>query len=484
VELKEEDLMKHAFLLSAMKRLFALAALAVAALSAQGRWTQKFDVFLKRVDSLTADYKAAYAAIDWKHGYNDAAPGYSASLRVHQELVAAFESASSEAGESADAWIELAKRVPEIGLDQDTRIRTAEKAVQLRSNAETLLWLGQALKSKHYWYALSKSEADRAGLERARTVLRSAVRLSASKNPLILYELGDCLKALYELDEAETQLQLAARLAPNNDKALKKNIAKALIMNAYLASNKQLMESRFSEFADSGLAESGDWGVEAQWLQNMKDYVRSGETFLKAAALFHDWSLTCQAAQSFHFGGETDRTLSSARDCIKQGEGKDRSEGMIAQARSEIASALNERGIFADALFEIKQALTGWPNDAFFLDIEATSLYGLSRYQDAIAASHQAIRASDGKYGFMHFHLGNSYFQLKDWKAAADSFERAAKLEPSDPAAAYNVAASLQNAGFKREAIQWYREVISRDPAYASKNEVPGSIADLEKRLQ
>jgi tetratricopeptide (TPR) repeat protein len=398
---------------------------------------QNFDVLLKRVDSLTADYKAAYAAIDWKRGYNDAAPGYSASLRVHQELVAAFESAGREAGESADAWIELAKRAPEIGLDQDTRIRTAEKAARLHSNAETLLWLGQALKSKHYWYALSKSDADRAGLERASTVLGSAVRLSASKNPLILYELGDCLKALYELDEAEVQLQLAARLAHNNDKALKKSIAEALVMNAYLASNKQLMESRFSEFVDSGLAESGDWTLEAQWLQNMKDYVRSGETFLKAATLFHDWSFTCQAAQSFYFGGETDRTLSSARDCIKQGEGKDGSQGMIAQARSEIAAALNARGIFADALLQIKQALVNWPNDAFFLDIEAKSLYGLSRYQDAIEASNAAIRASDGKYAFMHFPLGSSYFKLKDWNAAKDSFERAPELDRSDAAAAY-----------------------------------------------
>jgi hypothetical protein len=300
-------------LLRAMKRLFALAALAAVALTAQGRWTQKFDVLLKRVDSLMADYKAAVAAIDWKRGDNDAS-GYSRSQRVHQELVAAFESASREAGESADAWIELAKRAPEISVD--TRIRTAERAVQLRSNAETLLLLGQGLKSKHYWYPFSNSAADRAGLERACTVLRSAIHLSASKNPTTLYELGDCLKALYELDEAEVQFQLASRLAPNNDKELKKRIAVGLIMTAYLSSNKQLMESRFSEFADSGLAESGDWFLEAQWLQNLKDYVRSGETFLKAAALFNDWNFTCQAAQSFYFGDETDRALSTARDCI------------------------------------------------------------------------------------------------------------------------------------------------------------------------
>ena len=53
--------------------------------------------------------------------------------------------------------------------------------------------------------------------------------------------------------------------------------------------------------------------------------------------------------------------------------------------------------------FQIKQALVTKPNDAFFLHIEAKSLYEVSRYQDAIAASNAAIRAADGKYGFMHW---------------------------------------------------------------------------------
>jgi hypothetical protein len=258
---------------------------------------QNFAVLLKRVDSLMVDYNAASAAIDRKRANNDTS-GYSASQRVHQELVAAFESAGKEARESADAWIELAKRAPEI-VDRDTRIRTAEKAVQLRSNSETLLLLGQALKSKYASYPFSKSDADRAGLERASTVLRSAGRLSASKNPLILYELGDCLAWLYKVDEAEAQLQLASTLVPNNDKDLKKRIANGLIMTAYLSRNKQLMESRFSEFVDSGFADRWDWSTEAIWLQNLKDYVQSGETFLKAAALFNEWTFTCQSADSF-----------------------------------------------------------------------------------------------------------------------------------------------------------------------------------------
>jgi tetratricopeptide (TPR) repeat protein len=64
--------------------------------------------------------------------------------------------------------------------------------------------------------------------------------------------------------------------------------------------------------------------------------------------------------------------------------------------------------------------------------------------------------------------------------AAKASFERAAELDRSDPVAAYNVAASLQNAGFKREAVTWYREVITRDPGYANKHGVIERIADLE----
>src|SRR5262249_26110011 len=102
--------------------------------------------------------------------------------------------------------------------------------------------------------------------------------------------------------------------------------------------------------------------------------------------------------------------------------------------------------------------------------------YGLSRDQDAIAASNAAIRAPDGKYGFMHFQVAVSYFIVKHWNAAKDSVERTAERDSSDPVAACNVAASLQNAGLKREAITWYREAISRDPAYASKYECPEAL--------
>jgi tetratricopeptide (TPR) repeat protein len=60
----------------------------------------------------------------------------------------------------------------------------------------------------------------------------------------------------------------------------------------------------------------------------------------------------------------------------------------------------------------------------------------------------------------MHFALGSSYFESKQWPEAVQSFEKAAQLDPTDSAAAHNVAAAQYNAGFYTEALRWYKEVL------------------------
>ncbi|MBV9084838.1 MAG: tetratricopeptide repeat protein [Acidobacteriaceae bacterium] len=244
------------------------------------------------------------------------------------------------------------------------------------------------------------------------------------------------------------------------------------------------MKARFAKFVEAGYAQSYDWAQEAWHLLDLKAYADSGETYLEAASKFNNYTFVCEAADSFYFGGDLDRALSSARDCIKQAEGKEKSAGTIASARARIADALNQRGVYEEALSQITQALVTEPNNASFLDTKARALYGAGRYAESATASKAAIQASDGKYGWMHFQLGLAYFKLRDWESAKDSFERAANLDPNDPEAAYNVAASYQNMHSRRDAIAWYKQVISRDATYAQKNDVAGSIADLERQLQ
>ena len=104
------------------------------------------------------------------------------------------------------------------------------------------------------------------------------------------------------------------------------------------------------------------------------------------------------------------------------------------------------------------------PQNAFYQDTLADSLYGLRRFQEAINASKQAIRLSDGKYAWMHFTLGNSYFDIENWELARQSYEKASQLDPKDDAATYNVAVCLARLGLFKDAADWYEETLRRNP--------------------
>ena len=119
------------------------------------------------------------------------------------------------------------------------------------------------------------------------------------------------------------------------------------------------------------------------------------------------------------------------------------------------------------------------PNDAFFQDTLADSFNSLRRFQEAINAEKQALRLSDGKYAWMHFRLGISYFDTENWEAARQSFEKAAQLDPKDGDAAYNVALCLVRLGFYRDAASWYEEVLRRSPNHPERQEILSSIQAL-----
>lgn len=72
----------------------------------------------------------------------------------------------------------------------------------------------------------------------------------------------------------------------------------------------------------------------------------------------------------------------------------------------------------------------------------------------------------------MHFQLGAAYFDLENWASARQSFEKAAELEPKDPASAYNVSLCLAHLQFYRDAANWAEEVLRRDPNHPKKKDL------------
>ena len=121
------------------------------------------------------------------------------------------------------------------------------------------------------------------------------------------------------------------------------------------------------------------------------------------------------------------------------------------------------------------------PSNAFAFNAEADALNHLQRYNEAINASKEALRLSDGKYAFMHFTLGSSYFETEHWELARQSFEKAADLNPKDDSAAYNVAVSLVRLGYFTDAAHWYEEALRRNPKRDDRDELKRRIETIRR---
>ncbi len=109
------------------------------------------------------------------------------------------------------------------------------------------------------------------------------------------------------------------------------------------------------------------------------------------------------------------------------------------------------------------------------------ALIGLRRFEEAVTAEQEALRLSDGKYGWMHFTLGRAYFSLENWNFAPQSYEKAAELSPKEPASAFNAALCHRRLQHWGEAIRWYREYLKRSPDADDKAEVLEAIRVLSQ---
>jgi tetratricopeptide (TPR) repeat protein len=173
--------------------------------------------------------------------------------------------------------------------------------------------------------------------------------------------------------------------------------------------------------------------------------------------------------------------LACARRCISDGVGQKDSESRLATAHREIAGVLNRRGVYQEALSHAREATALYPSDAWAFSAQADALLGLRRFQEAINASNQAIRLSDGKHATMHFKLGSAYFEVENWEFARQSFEKAAQLDAKDDAAAYNVALCFARLGFTLDAAKWFEEVLRRNPNHPDRQEILRRIQNLRR---
>jgi tetratricopeptide (TPR) repeat protein len=82
------------------------------------------------------------------------------------------------------------------------------------------------------------------------------------------------------------------------------------------------------------------------------------------------------------------------------------------------------------------------------------ALYGDERYAEAVAA-YEAVLASGVESGALHFNLGNAHFKTGDIGNAILAYERAARLIPSDPDLAANLAYAREISGDPSRPSRW-----------------------------
>jgi tetratricopeptide (TPR) repeat protein len=61
-------------------------------------------------------------------------------------------------------------------------------------------------------------------------------------------------------------------------------------------------------------------------------------------------------------------------------------------------------------------------------------------------------------------HLGNAYFERKEFDLAIEYYSRAAYLQTDDSTIFYNLAAAFSNSGFYQQAIEAYQKAVEIEP--------------------
>jgi tetratricopeptide (TPR) repeat protein len=221
-----------------------------------------------------------------------------------------------------------------------------------------------------------------------------------------------------------------------------------------------------------GQATFWDWGNQGDRLVTASKFKDAGNAYATGANLNGPYTYWCSAATFYSVASENDLALSSARECIELGIGKEGSDSYLATAHEEIAEILNDRAVYYEGLSHSKEATVLAPKDPFGFDSMSVALRGLHRPQEAIVAAQHAIVLSDGKYGSMHFHLAAAYFDIENWESARESYQKSAELDLQDSASAYNMAACYQRQGNWLEAAHWYEEYLRRAPNASDRAEV------------
>jgi tetratricopeptide (TPR) repeat protein len=339
------------------------------------------------------------------------------------EVRALLRRAFEDAGRDPGMLARVSKEAQFV--DADLAVLAAERSVEVNPAADSQLLLAQMLSWKAAF--LQETKEQQKMLRQAESAARASVSATRSPSPEMYYTLGEILTSEESYKEAEKYYRLALPVSQKSaDPDLPAQITRGLVTCAYETNKPDEGQRWFDALVALEKANPWDWRFQGDRLSTLRRYQEAGDAYARAAALLPgNYNNLCLASQSYYFASQPDLALSWGRKCIEIGTGKKGSEANLARAHSVIAAVLNGRGVYSEALNHAKEATEMNPSDAFAFDTLAESLIGLRRFYEAVNAEQQAIRLSDGKFGFMHFRLGSAYFKLENWDLASQSFQKA-----------------------------------------------------------
>jgi tetratricopeptide (TPR) repeat protein len=396
--------------------------------------------------------------------------------KKENRLNALLETAFEQAGTNADLQLMVSNAA--LYQEPSIAVKAARRAVEIKPSTESNLALATALDTNAF---LSSSSDSSALLSQAHESALAALRLSKRPSPEIYSMLGEIEADQGHYKEAEQSYSKAytdsAHLPTTADRAA---VIRGLIRSAAGLGDLTSATRWFNALATSGAANRYDWSRQGDRLEKASKYVEAAAAYDKAAQLGSDNDL-CNASYMHKLAGNDDKVLEDSRGCIQKTSGYKNQEHMLSFNYTLIASVLNKRGVYIEALNNAKEAVVFNPSSDNGYEEMAKAQIGLQRFQEAVHSAEESIRLSDGKYSDMHFLLGSAYFKLENWELARQSYEKAAQLDPTDSASAYNVALCLGHLHYYRDAAQWYEEYLRRDPQAKDRAEVLEKIRILRQ---
>jgi tetratricopeptide (TPR) repeat protein len=246
-------------------------------------------------------------------------------------------------------------------------------------------------------------------------------------------------------------------------------------------------EMWFRKYASEFTPYPADWDAEGDRRDAAKDYKQAASAYETAAASANYYLIDyCWAAgERFQTTPlDQDQVLSDGRACVDAsvkatGDSLKTFNERLPIVERLMASVLEERGVHDAALSHIKNSLALDSTNPFSLYRESVIFESLGRQQECISAAKAAISASDGAYPYMHFQLGNCYFDLEDWSNAEASYRVKAKADKGDAAASFNLALCLQREGYRADAREWFDETLKRNPPAELRQKVLDALVRL-----